>query len=111
MKDLISLMDPRYIEVTGFFVPRGGISIHPYANYGRPGTKYESLATQRLFTHEEYLDAVLTGKARQSRLDAESAFPVSTASITTFQATRRPLPSVEVLESGSGMQTRPNLHT
>ena len=33
MKDLIKLMDPRYIEVTGFFTPRGGISIHPYANY------------------------------------------------------------------------------
>ena len=52
MKDLIKLMDPRYIEVTGFFVPRGGISIHPYANYGRPGTKYERLAEQRLATHE-----------------------------------------------------------
>ncbi len=52
MKDLIRLMDPKYIEVTGFFVPRGGISIYPYANYGRPGTKYETLATQRLSTHE-----------------------------------------------------------
>ncbi len=52
MKDLIKLMDPKYIEVTGFFVPRGGISIYPYANYGRPGTKYETLATQRLSTHE-----------------------------------------------------------
>ncbi len=52
MKDLIALMDPKYIEVTGFFVPRGGISIHPYANYGRPGTKYEKLAEQRFATHE-----------------------------------------------------------
>jgi len=52
MKDLIQLMDPRYIEVTGFFLPRGGISIHPYANYGRPGTKYEALAYQRLAAHE-----------------------------------------------------------
>lgn len=41
MKDLIKLMDPKYIEVTGIFTPRGGISIYPYANYGRPGTKYE----------------------------------------------------------------------
>ena len=48
MKDLIKLMDPKYIEVTGFFVPRGGISIYPYANYGRPGTKYEALAEQRM---------------------------------------------------------------
>lgn len=48
MNDLIKLMDPRYIEVIGFFVPRGGISIHPYANYGRPGTSYEALAEHRL---------------------------------------------------------------
>ena len=48
MKDLIKLMDPRYIEVTGIFLPRVGISIYPYANYGRPGTKYEQLAVQRL---------------------------------------------------------------
>lgn len=47
MKDLIRLMNPKYIEVTGFFTPRGGISIYPYANYGRPGTKYEKLAGQR----------------------------------------------------------------
>ena len=39
MKDLVKLMDPRYIEVTGIFKPRGGISIFPFANYGRPGTK------------------------------------------------------------------------
>lgn len=52
MKDLIKLMDPRYIEVTGIFTPRGGISIHPYANYGRPGTKFEALAAQRLAQHQ-----------------------------------------------------------
>jgi len=52
MKDLIRLMDPKYIEVTGFFTPRGGISIYPYANYGRPGTKYEKMAEQRLLNHE-----------------------------------------------------------
>jgi NADPH-dependent 7-cyano-7-deazaguanine reductase QueF len=34
MKDLIRLMDPNYIEVTGIFSPRGGISIYPFANYG-----------------------------------------------------------------------------
>ena len=48
MKDLIKLMDPKYIEVTGNFTPRGGIAILPYANYGRPGTKYESMAFDRL---------------------------------------------------------------
>ena len=52
MKDLRALMEPKYIEVTGFFVPRGGISIYPYANWGRPGTKYERLAEQRFATHE-----------------------------------------------------------
>ena len=52
MKDLIALMEPKYIEVTGFFLPRGGISIHPYANWGRPGTKYEKLAEKRLENHE-----------------------------------------------------------
>ena len=52
MKDLIRLMDPRYIEVIGLFVPRGGISIYPYANYGRPDTKYEKMAEQRLVSHQ-----------------------------------------------------------
>ena len=51
MKDLVKLMDPRYIEVTGLFKPRGGISIFPFANYGRPGTKYEKLAEQRFMQH------------------------------------------------------------
>ena len=52
MKDLIKLMDPRYIEVWGKFLPRGGISIDPYANYGRPGTKYEKLAWERFANHD-----------------------------------------------------------
>ena len=51
MEDLIRLMDPKYIEVTGLFTPRGGISIHPYANYGRPGTRYEQLAQHRFDNH------------------------------------------------------------
>lgn len=34
MKDLWALMDPRYIEVRGLFMPRGGISINPFANMG-----------------------------------------------------------------------------
>ena len=37
MKDLRKLMDPRYIEVRGVFMPRGGISIHPFANWGDAG--------------------------------------------------------------------------
>ncbi len=52
MKDLIKLMNPRYIEVWGKFLPRGGISIDPYCNYGKPGTKYEEMANQRLMWHD-----------------------------------------------------------
>ena len=52
MKDLVKLMEPRYLEVKGIFTPRGGIAIHPYANYGKPGTRYEQLAQHRM---ENYL--------------------------------------------------------
>ena len=38
----------------GKFTPRGGISIDPYYNYGRPETKYEKMAEQRLFNHDLY---------------------------------------------------------
>ena len=48
MKDLIRLLQPKYIEVTGLFTPRGGISIHPYCNYGIPGTEFEEMAKYRL---------------------------------------------------------------
>jgi len=48
MKDLVRLMQPKYIEVVGLFTPRGGIAIHPYANYGQPDTPYEQMARQRL---------------------------------------------------------------
>ena len=52
MKDLVKLIEPRYLEVWGKFLPRGGISIDPYANYGRPGTKYEGLAEERFRRHD-----------------------------------------------------------
>jgi 7-cyano-7-deazaguanine reductase len=58
MNDLIRLMDPRYIEVWGKFTPRGGISIDPYCNYGRPGTKYEAMAEHRLLNHDLYPEKV-----------------------------------------------------
>ncbi len=51
-KDLIRLLQPKYLEVTGYFLPRGGISIYPYANYGRPGSKYEAWADDRLKQHD-----------------------------------------------------------
>ena len=52
MKDLIRLMQPRYIEVWGKFTPRGGISIDPYCNYGKEGTAFEDMAKQRLLWHD-----------------------------------------------------------
>lgn len=58
MDDLIKLINPRYIEVWGKFTPRGGLSIDPWCNYGCPGTKYEKMAEQRLFTHDMYPEKV-----------------------------------------------------
>ena len=58
MKDLIKLMDPKYIEVWGKFTPRGGISIDPYTNYGKPGTMWEQVATDRLVHHDLYPEKV-----------------------------------------------------
>ena len=52
MKDLIKLMDPKYIEVWGKFLPRGGLSIDPYCNYGKPGTDWEKVAWERLTRHD-----------------------------------------------------------
>ncbi len=58
MKDLIKLMDPRYIEVWGKFTPRGGISIDPYCNYGKPGTKFVQMAEYRLMNIDMYPENV-----------------------------------------------------
>jgi len=58
MNDLIKLMDPRYIEVWGKFTPRGGISIDPYCNYGKPGTKFEKMAEHRLMNHDMYPEKI-----------------------------------------------------
>ena len=52
LNDLVKLMDPRYIEVLGLFLPRGGISIYPYANYGKKGTKYEAMAEERMRNYQ-----------------------------------------------------------
>jgi len=58
MKDLIKLMSPKYIEVWGKFTPRGGISIDPYCNYGKPGTAWEKVAFDRLANHDMYPEKV-----------------------------------------------------
>lgn len=46
LKDLVALMHPRYIEVKGIFMPRGGISIWPFANYG--DEEHQDLVRARL---------------------------------------------------------------
>lgn len=47
MKDLIKLMDPKYIEVAGMFKPRGGISILPFSNSG--DDEYRDMCIKRQF--------------------------------------------------------------
>jgi len=58
MKDLIKLMDPKYIEIWGKFTPRGGISIDPWCNYGRPGTRFEEMVSYRLINHDMYPEKI-----------------------------------------------------
>jgi 7-cyano-7-deazaguanine reductase len=58
MDDLIALMDPKYIEVWGKFMPRGGISIDPYCNYGKTGTEWEQVAKKRLTEHDMHPETV-----------------------------------------------------
>lgn len=62
MKDLIKLMDPKYIEVRGIFSPRGGISIFPFVNYAAAG--YEHIANVRK------LDALRDAANRTVRYDS-----------------------------------------
>ena len=51
MKDLVALMDPRYLEVTGLFTPRGGISIYPFAAYA--DAEHEALRQSRMLARME----------------------------------------------------------
>ena len=45
-KDLVKLLDPKYLEVRGIFSPRGGLAIYPFYNYVGD-EKYKDLAMQR----------------------------------------------------------------
>jgi len=58
MKDLVRLMEPKYIEVWGKFLPRGGLSIDPYCNYGKPNTKYVQMAEYRMLNHDLTLETI-----------------------------------------------------
>jgi len=53
MKDLYKAMEPRYIEVRAHFLPRGGISIDPFANKGKPETDWVNFAKLRLLNHNQ----------------------------------------------------------
>ena len=63
MKDLIKLMDPKYIEVKGIFAPRGGISIFPFVNWANPEFNYAE------FAQERQLDALRDASNRTIRFD------------------------------------------
>ena len=56
--DLVSLLEPKYIEVWGKFLPRGGLSIDPYCNYGKPGTDWEQVAWNRMSNHDMFPEKV-----------------------------------------------------
>jgi len=58
MKDLIKLLDPKYIEVWGKFTPRGGISIDPFCNYGKKETDWFDTAGKRLHMHDLYPEKI-----------------------------------------------------
>ena len=48
MKDLVKLMDPKYLEVYGDFTSRGGICITPFVTYVRD-EKYKKLEQDRQY--------------------------------------------------------------
>jgi len=48
MKDLVKLMEPKYLEITGIFTPRGGIAITPFVNYSNGEEKYNQLRDSRI---------------------------------------------------------------
>ena len=48
MKDLVALMKPKYIEVDGVFVPRGGIAIYPFAQHAIDEPLYQEILHHRM---------------------------------------------------------------
>lgn len=46
-KDLVTLMEPKYLEVVGLFYPRGNISIHPTFSYNNGEKEYKELEKHR----------------------------------------------------------------
>jgi 7-cyano-7-deazaguanine reductase len=46
-KDLVALMEPKYLEVIGLFYPRGNISIHPTFSYANNDEAYQEIKRHR----------------------------------------------------------------
>ena len=46
-KDLVALMQPKYLEVIGIFYPRGNISIHPTFSYANDEVEYQEIKKYR----------------------------------------------------------------
>ena len=46
-KDLVKLMEPKYLEVVGLFYPRGNISIHPTFSYAMDDPEYQEIKKHR----------------------------------------------------------------
>jgi len=46
-KDLVKLMEPKYLEIIGQFYPRGNISIHPTFSYANEDEKYKEIEKYR----------------------------------------------------------------
>jgi 7-cyano-7-deazaguanine reductase len=54
--DLVKLLEPKFLEVQGFFLPRGGISIDPYAIYACDD--YKEFSKQRMIMRNAYIREV-----------------------------------------------------
>lgn len=54
LNDLRDLMDPKYIEVKGVFMPRGGISIHPFACHA--DEEHQELLRERTLANFPHYD-------------------------------------------------------
>jgi 7-cyano-7-deazaguanine reductase len=52
MNDLVALLQPRYMEVWGKFLPRGGLSIDPWCNYAMDDPFIENMKEYRLMNHD-----------------------------------------------------------
>jgi 7-cyano-7-deazaguanine reductase len=46
-KDLVALMEPKYLEVVGLFYPRGNVSIHPRFFYASDAPEYQEIKRHR----------------------------------------------------------------